>query len=600
MRAVRGDAVAAARARRTHRRWRDAERRSTEPTADGACSAPIGLVTVVPTDGRARPSTRPSRAAASIGLPRGAEGRAAATAMAKTVAAGFALDLPTRPALRAAWERMAERLGDRAARRRSCSRWSSPGVDVAVAVHDHPPVGPCISLGPGGAAPPSTTRRRRPGAAARRPRGRRGSSPAPASRPARRRGRDAPSRRCCCGSARWWRRCPRSAALALNPVIVARRRVDASPRSRSTVARRSSATRSRRVRRVVAAQRGRPRTALAEDVAQDLGRAAHDRVGGRVADVAAHPAAEARLGEHAPAGPSTAAQNCGDALLELGAERLGGGGELLGRLAEHLAQHEEPADPVAGLDGGDLLADQRVGRCRPAARHVVVQLAVATASRSMPPRSCSICRITWRKLPLSSPTRFSAGTRTSSKNTSQKWSLPVMSLIGVIVMPGRAHVDDQLGQALVGRRVGIGAGDQVDPVGRSRRPRSRSSGRSTTKSSPSRTARVRMTATSDPASGSDMPMLHADVPSRMRGEVRRAAARACRTAAAWGPSGGRRTTTSASGAPVGDERLEHDEPLERGCGRRRRPRRARSCRASRACPAPARTRGRAPRSRCPR
>ncbi len=54
----------------------------------------------------------------------------------------------------------------------------------------------------------------------------------------------------------------------------------------------------------------------------------------------------------------------------------------------------------------------------------------------MPPRSCSIWRITWPKLPLSSPTRFSAGTRTSSKNTSQKWLLPVMSSIGVIEMPG--------------------------------------------------------------------------------------------------------------------------------------------------------------------
>ena len=54
----------------------------------------------------------------------------------------------------------------------------------------------------------------------------------------------------------------------------------------------------------------------------------------------------------------------------------------------------------------------------------------------MPPRSCSIWRITWRKLPLSSPTRFSAGTRTSSNHTSQKWSLAVMSLIGWIVMPG--------------------------------------------------------------------------------------------------------------------------------------------------------------------
>ena len=35
---------------------------------------------------------------------------------------------------------------------RSCSRWSGPGVDVAVVVRDHPAVGPVLSLGPGGAA----------------------------------------------------------------------------------------------------------------------------------------------------------------------------------------------------------------------------------------------------------------------------------------------------------------------------------------------------------------------------------------------------------------------------------------------------------------
>ncbi len=54
----------------------------------------------------------------------------------------------------------------------------------------------------------------------------------------------------------------------------------------------------------------------------------------------------------------------------------------------------------------------------------------------MPPRSCSIWRMTWRKLPLGSPTRLDPGTRTWSKATSQKWRLPVMSAMGEIVMPG--------------------------------------------------------------------------------------------------------------------------------------------------------------------
>ena len=54
----------------------------------------------------------------------------------------------------------------------------------------------------------------------------------------------------------------------------------------------------------------------------------------------------------------------------------------------------------------------------------------------MPPRSCSIWRMTWRNEPFSSPTRLPAGTRTSSKNTSQKWRLPVMSRIGFTLTPG--------------------------------------------------------------------------------------------------------------------------------------------------------------------
>ena len=47
-----------------------------------------------------------------------------------------------------------------------------------------------------------------------------------------------------------------------------------------------------------------------------------------------------------------------------------------------------------------------------------------------------ICRITWRKEPFSSPTRWATGTRTSSKNTSQKCRLPVMSTIGLTDTPG--------------------------------------------------------------------------------------------------------------------------------------------------------------------
>ena len=44
--------------------------------------------------------------------------------------------------------------------------------------------------------------------------------------------------------------------------------------------------------------------------------------------------------------------------------------------------------------------------------------------------------MTCLKLPLSSPTRFSTGTLTSSKNTSQKCRFEVTSTMGRIVMPG--------------------------------------------------------------------------------------------------------------------------------------------------------------------
>ncbi|MEI2706270.1 MAG: hypothetical protein V9E89_13685 [Ilumatobacteraceae bacterium] len=57
-------------------------------------------------------------------------------------------------------------------------------------------------------------------------------------------------------------------------------------------------------------------------------------------------------------------------------------------------------------------------------------------SRSIPPRSCSSWAMVCLKALPSTPTRFSLGTRTSVKNTSQKWRLVVMSLIGRTSMPG--------------------------------------------------------------------------------------------------------------------------------------------------------------------
>lgn len=72
--------------------------------------------------------------------------------LAKTVAAGFALDLVDEEALRSAWDRMAIGLGDDAVP--AVVQPMVPGgvVDVAITVSDHPEVGPVLALGPGGAS----------------------------------------------------------------------------------------------------------------------------------------------------------------------------------------------------------------------------------------------------------------------------------------------------------------------------------------------------------------------------------------------------------------------------------------------------------------
>ena len=90
------------------------------------------------------------RAAASMGYPvvLKAAGR---DRMAKTAAAGFAIDLEGPDPLRLAWERMEESLGDRLAPA-LVQPMVGPGVDVSVRVDHHPSVGPVLSLGPGGAA----------------------------------------------------------------------------------------------------------------------------------------------------------------------------------------------------------------------------------------------------------------------------------------------------------------------------------------------------------------------------------------------------------------------------------------------------------------
>jgi acyl-CoA synthetase (NDP forming)/RimJ/RimL family protein N-acetyltransferase len=88
-------------------------------------------------------------AAAAVGFPIALKA-ACRDSMAKTEASGLALDLVDESDLRGAWGRMEERFGE-ALLPALVQGMVEPGLDVAVAVHDHPEVGPVVSLRPGGA-----------------------------------------------------------------------------------------------------------------------------------------------------------------------------------------------------------------------------------------------------------------------------------------------------------------------------------------------------------------------------------------------------------------------------------------------------------------
>jgi acyl-CoA synthetase (NDP forming) len=88
-------------------------------------------------------------AAARVGYPVALKA-ACRDSMAKTEASGLALDITDERDLRAVWSRMDARFGG-AMRPALVQAMADPGIDVAVAVHDHPEVGPVVSVRPGGA-----------------------------------------------------------------------------------------------------------------------------------------------------------------------------------------------------------------------------------------------------------------------------------------------------------------------------------------------------------------------------------------------------------------------------------------------------------------
>jgi acyl-CoA synthetase (NDP forming)/RimJ/RimL family protein N-acetyltransferase len=88
-------------------------------------------------------------AAARVGYPVALKA-ACRDSMAKTEASGLALDITDERDLRAVWSRMDARFGG-AMLPALVQAMADPGIDVAVAVHDHPEVGPVVSVRPGGA-----------------------------------------------------------------------------------------------------------------------------------------------------------------------------------------------------------------------------------------------------------------------------------------------------------------------------------------------------------------------------------------------------------------------------------------------------------------
>ena len=120
---------------------------------------------------------------------------------------------------------------------------------------------------------------------------------------------------------------------------------------------------------------------------------------------------------------------------------------------------------------GQLLAEDRVVVEPEVAQHLDEPAALPRPSRRRPPppppidaRSfISVVSATVQPW-LTSPRRWSSGTRTSLKNTSLNDAPPVIWRSGRTSTPGRLHVDHEAGEALVLGLVGVGAADDLADV----------------------------------------------------------------------------------------------------------------------------------------
>ena len=110
----------------------------------------------------------------------------------------------------------------------------------------------------------------------------------------------------------------------------------------------------------------------------------------------------------------------------------------------------------------------------PASRRVLRATSARSATRRIEPSSSLTNAVPRSKLKVtmatrqpsfSSPTRFSTGMRTSSRNISLNSLTPVSVFIGRTLDARRVHRHDQPRDALVLRRVGVGADEQLAVVG---------------------------------------------------------------------------------------------------------------------------------------
>src|SRR5437899_1788404 len=116
----------------------------------------------------------------------------------------------------------------------------------------------------------------------------------------------------------------------------------------------------------------KPEYPFAQHVAEYLCRAAHDRVRGGVAERACRTRAETmRCAPQQGVRTEHPRAERREALFELGAERLRRGREAGRGLLERLPEDEQPADAIARLDRGELLAHDRIGAVDEPGRHQV-------------------------------------------------------------------------------------------------------------------------------------------------------------------------------------------------------------------------------------